>query len=230
MNDAADALRQSQIAFQGRMVAGATHEMQNHLAVIKECNGLVRDLLKQGRLRQKAIKRCVEISSSIEARAVRAAETIDVLNSFAHRGDDAVTSFGVNSLVEELVVLLTRAASQSTISLEAAPGKEVPSIINSPSLLEYLLFSLVAPLIDALEKNGSVVFSTSPAELAGVEIKITAEPTLSSLPEAALMKSALLGECLSKLAATISFESTTGSRRDILLTVPSLAEESQRAH
>ena len=37
--------RELQLAYLGKLMAGLSHELKNHLAIIKESNGLIEDLL-----------------------------------------------------------------------------------------------------------------------------------------------------------------------------------------
>ena len=220
-------LCQGQIAFQGRIVAGATHEFQNHLAVIKEYGGLINDLLNGKQANGKrVIKRCREISANINERANRAAVLADALNRFAHRGDAAVSAFRINDAVEDLIALLQRFAAQHNIALEAKYGGRVAEVINNPSLLQYLVFLLTAPLIDALGEGGKVTLSTSAAKDKTPVIEIKAEGTTSSLADTGPAPE-FLKECLNELAATLSLDAAKKKIRKYTLSIPSLAETRQ---
>lgn len=220
-------LCQEQIAFQGRIVAGATHEFQNHLAVIKEYSGLINDLLngKQADGKQ-VIKRCREITANINERANRAAALADALNRFAHRGDAAVSAFRINDAVEDLIALLQRFAAQHNIALEAKYGGRVAELMNNPSLLQYLVFLLTAPLIEALGEGGKVTLSTSAAKDKTPVIEIKAEGTTSSLADTGPAPE-FLKDYLNELAATLSLDTTRKKIRKYTLSIPSLTETRQ---
>lgn len=220
-------LCQEQIAFQGRIVAGATHEFQNHLAVIKEYSGLINDLLNGKQADGKrVIKRCSEITATINERANRAAVLADALNRFAHRGDAAVSAFRINDAVKDLIVLLQRFASQHNIALEAKYGRRLAEVINNPSLLQYLVFLLTAPLIESLGEGGKVTLSTSAGKDKSPEIEIKAEGTTSSLADTGPAPE-IFKECLNQLAGNFSLDTAKKKIRKYTLSIPSLAETRQ---
>lgn len=224
MNGRDDSLLQARIAFHGRIVASATHEFQNHFAVIKEYNGLIGDLLRSGKSDPGgAIKRCVEISASINDRADRAARLMDTLNRFAHRGDVAVAGFKVDDVVAELVALLQRTADQNRISLRESRAKGAPEITNNPSLLQYLLWSLLAPLLESLAENSRITISASRRKdgAAVIEIKTRGQATAAAGSEPSV--AGLVAAVLDGLGASLSRESGRGDREEIQLAVPSLA-------
>lgn len=215
-------LCQEQIAFQGRIVAGATHEFQNHLAVIKEYSGLINDLLSSKQSDGKRInKRCREITANINERANRAAALVDALNRFAHRGDAAVSTFRINDAVDDLIVLLRRFASQHNIALEGKYGRKVSEVKNNPSLLQYLIFLLTAPLIEALGEGGKVILSTSTGADKIPVIEIRAEGMTSSTVDNGPAPE-LLKRSLSELKGTLSLDITKKKISKYTLSVASL--------
>lgn len=224
MNSSDDLFRQGQIAFHGRIIADATHEIQNHFAVIKEYSGLIGDLLQsKQRMINRVNKRCAEITKSINERADRAAEMVDALNGFSHRGDKAVCPFKVNETTAELTVLLQRHAALRRVALELAAGTETAAVTNDPSILQYLLFSLITPLLDAMEENGSIALHISMEKGGTATINIVADGEMSESPEPDLMANETLEKCLEKLAAGISLNKDNGDHIQILLNIPSLA-------
>lgn len=219
-----DALfRRGQLAFQGRIIADATHEIQNHFAVIKEYSGLAGDLLQsKQRVMSRVNKRCTEITKSICERADRAAEMVDALNGFAHRGDAPVSRFKVNEIAAELTLLLQRHAALRRVSLMQVAGKDAV-VTNDPSVLHYLLFSLITPVLDAMEENGSINMSVSMEKGGSVMINIVAAGEMSGSPEQDLMANETLDKCLEMLAAGISLNADSGDHIQILLSIPSIA-------
>lgn len=224
MNAHDDSLLRARLAFNGNIVASATHEFQNHFAVIKEYNGLIGDLLRAGKPGMgSTIKRCLEISVSINDRADRAAALMDILNRFSHRSDTILTAFRVDEVVMDLVALMQRTALQKCIELVGSRSQGVPLITNNPSLLQYLLWLLLTSLLDTLAENSRVTVSVSGNKdgAASVQIK-TRGPVTES--DGAITMSAALAE----LGASISRESGRGDRAEIRLIVPSLSAAASR--
>lgn len=221
MTKPADALRHSQIAFQSDIVAKATHEFQNHLAVVKEYSGLIRDLLHTSKPDKHTLKRCAEISQSMEERAQEASALVDVLNRFAHRGDFPLMTFRVNDVVADLVTLLSRTAAQHKLSLQADLGNALEETYNDPFLLQYLLFSLASPLIETLGEDGKIIFSTS-AAAGKARIRLAGVPGgAESLPEET-KATGLLDVCTAELSATLSSGTAPEGGQEFVVLLPSL--------
>lgn len=210
MNEMEESLHRSQIAFQGKIVAGATHEFQNHLAVIKEYNGLIRDLLGARKPDKKIIKRCVEISKSVEERTNQAAELTDRLNSFAHRGDQSQTRFRVDQAVIELAALIQREAAAHKVTLSVVSRGGAVSLVNNPVLFEYLIFELTSRALETLFAGGSINIAVLATEDTAI-VRISAEPFDHEVPGEMLV-SPEVAFCLNELGATI----TTGIKGPLL--------------
>ncbi|MCK5515752.1 MAG: hypothetical protein KAI39_02670, partial [Desulfobulbaceae bacterium] len=92
-------LRDSQLAFLGKLLAGYTHELKNHLAIINESSGLMDDLLEMsGGGDEKLHKRFKKIIATIGERISRANTMAMYLNRVAHRMDFPLSSCNVNDL------------------------------------------------------------------------------------------------------------------------------------
>lgn len=215
---------QARIAFHGRIVADATHEIQNHFAVIKEYNGLIGDLLqsKQHDM-DSCVKRCREITANINDRARLAADMVDILNRFTHKGDAARSRFRVEEVVEDLVLLLQRLASRRKITLEATHGRKVPEVSSDGSLLQFLIYSLVAPMIEELPENGRISVSTEKGKGKVPSIMVTSEGGSPSLMEQDLMSPEIMSVCLSRLEGSFLVEDAGRKRLKLVLSIPSLS-------
>lgn len=151
-------LRDMQLAFIGRLMAGLSHENKNHLAIIKESCGLIEDLLlieEAGRL--KNIERYSKIISSINDRISLAAEMCRFLSSFSHRMDHPLSAFSIIEVLQEEIYLLNRFARQRQVQLEFTFEKDILAIFNNPSLLQFLFFCIIWPELEALEAGGRIL-------------------------------------------------------------------------
>ncbi|MHB9111560.1 MAG: sensor histidine kinase [Thermoleophilia bacterium] len=222
MNLLEDDLCQARIAFHGRIVADATHEIQNHFAVIKEYNGLIGDLLQsQQHDMDSCVRRCLVITGNINERARLAADMVDILNRFTHRGDTARSLFRVEEVVEDLVSLLQRSASQHRISLEASHGRNVPEVSSDASLLQFLVYSLTSPLIEALPENGRISISTERGKGKIPQVTLTSQGGAPSLMEHELMEPELMSACLSRLNGIFSADDAGRKGKKLTLSIPS---------
>jgi signal transduction histidine kinase len=119
------------------------------------------------RLRQRFKK----IIGTIGERISRANTMATYLNRIAHRMDFPLSQCNVNDLLIEELALMERFAAMKNIAFDKNLQKEVPSIYNNPSLLQFIIFSLVNELIEKLA-TGAVIQLFSNAKGEGVEIRI----------------------------------------------------------
>ncbi len=109
----------SKTAFMGKITAGATHEMKNVLAIIKESAGLMEDLLSVGQegsfpFREKFLK----ILSRISDQVTRGVNLANALNGFAHNPDQPIATVDINALIAELIFLCQRFALSKRLTLK----------------------------------------------------------------------------------------------------------------
>lgn len=219
----ADDLCQARIAFHGRIVADATHEIQNHFAVIKEYNGLIGDLLQpKTHDLEGCVNRCREITDNINERARLAAKMVDILNRFTHRGDTASSQFRVEEVVEDLVLLMQRSAGRKRITLEASHGRKVPEVTNDASLLQFLIYSLIEPVIDALPEQGTIRLSTERGKGKIPQVIMTSAGGPPELLKQELLAPEFMTQCLSRLEGSLSQEDSGRKGPILVLSLTSL--------
>ena len=156
-----EVLRLLQLSFIGKIIAGFTHEVKNHIAIIKESAGLMEDILKFGKKEKIDQGQFLEIIGSVGEQIERSLELFSHLNRFAHRMDDSRVSFDVNEALEDLISLLSRFARQRKISFEREFQKDIPAIRNDPALLQFLVFCYIEEAMTKLDKNSRIILSTS---------------------------------------------------------------------
>lgn len=154
-------MKELQFRFIGKIIAGFTHELKNHLAIIKESGGLQQDLLSMSKKpdRDEIQKFLRSVDSQIE----KSLQLITFLNRFAHRMDSQCSSFDVNDVIEELVALLARVAYQKRVEFTKDFEPGIQPIHSNPSMLQLLLFLIIEGLMDGFEKGGSITVRTSSA-------------------------------------------------------------------
>jgi len=155
-------LRESQLVFLGKLLAGYTHELKNHLAIINESSGLMDDLLMMSeegdeKLHLRFRKIIVTIGERISAANIMAM----YLNRIAHRMDSPLSHCNVNDLLTEELALMERFGAMKNISFDKNLQKEIPSVYNNPSLLQFIIFSLVNDLMERLTSGSVIRFSSS---------------------------------------------------------------------
>ena len=109
----------SKTAFMGKITAGATHEMKNVLAIIKESAGLMEDLLNVGQEESFPIReKFLRILSRIGDQVTRGVNLVNALNGFAHNPDQSVATVDINHLIVELISLCQRFALSKKLTLK----------------------------------------------------------------------------------------------------------------
>ncbi len=142
-------------AFVARLTAGATHELRNVLAIVKESGGLVQDLLAIG---ASADGRADAALGRIEAQVARGAELLTSLNRLAHGLDEAEVAVDLGEAVEHAVVLCRRYARQRERGLEARGGEAVTVTATANGLDVFrALVAGVEWCVEALVQGGTVV-------------------------------------------------------------------------
>lgn len=174
-------LRDSQLTFLGKLLAGYTHELKNHLAVINESSGLMDDLLEMSEVGDEKLHlRFKKIIGTIGERISSANTMAMYLNRVAHRMDFPLSQCNVNNLLIEELALIERFGAMKNISFDKHLQKEIPSIHCNPSLLQFIIFSLVSELIEKIA-SGTVIQFFSDIKGENIEICIeSAGPFIGS--------------------------------------------------
>jgi len=215
-------LREMQLAFIGKLMAGLSHEFKNHLAIIKELNGLIEDLLILEVPEQSVnSERFKKIIPGINERIAQAAEMCRVLSGFSHRMDQPLSSINVSDVLQEEIYLLRRFAQQKQVHIESSFDADLPAIFNDPSLLQFAVFCVVWPALELLEKGGRVVI-TGTGKNQSVEITAILEGKMER-PENDTPWEAVLPQVLEILGAEFSRRINEDGNEDVAITISSIA-------
>lgn len=169
-----DEVRNLHLQCVGKIIAGFTHEVKNYLAIINESAGLIGDMIQMGKQSQQDAAEYLQIIRSIEEQIARANQHFRYLNRFAHRMDTELSSFDINESLEELVALVARFANQDNITIEKSFQDEIPLVYSSPSLFQFVVFSILQERFSRLDKNSTITIQTALSDHT-VQIEITPE-------------------------------------------------------
>jgi len=221
-NNNENILRDSQLASLGKMLAGYSHELKNHLAIINESAGLMDDLLEMGSIDdEQSVQRFKRSISLIWERISQADIMAKHMNSFAHKMDVPVSNFDVNELLIEELAFLDRFFWIKSASLHKELQPDLPTVSNNPSLLQFVIFTYIHKIVAGIEAGGEIALSS---QMQGKNILIIIEaPNLSALtidqdscsPDAAAIKYAL-----NKMGIAIMEETLADDRHKTTLTIP----------
>jgi len=214
-------LREMQLAFVGKLMAGLSHEFKNHLAIIKELNGLIEDLLLLEEPGQSSnSERYKKIISGINERIAQAAEMCRFLSGFSHRMDQPLSSLSVTDVLEEKIYLLRRFAQQKQVELISSFDDDLPAIFNDPSLLQFAIFCIVWPALELLEPGGRISIKVI-RKGQSVEILVRLEGTMQR-PEDNTPWEDMLPEVLQMLGAELSRRIDQDGNEEVAVTISSI--------
>jgi len=216
-----DRLRKMQLAFVGKLMAGLSHEFKNHLAIIKELNGLIEDLLLLEEPEQRTnSERYKKIISGINERIAQAAEMCRFLSGFSHRMDQPLSLLSVTDVLQEKIYLLRRFARQKQVDLFASFEEDLPVIYNDPSLLQFAFFCIIWPALE-LMGEGDRISITGARKGESVEIVVTLAGAMKR-PEDDTPWEDMLPEVLQILGADLSRRIDPEKNEEVVVIISSI--------
>lgn len=161
--EAEKGLRSLQLESSGRMMAGFSHDMKNHLGIIRESNGLIGDVLEFGGVHgeEAVLERLQKAVEAVERRIATAAEMLHHLSGFAHRTDTARSTFDPNVLLVETFAFLQRFARLRKIGFELSAGEGVPPVYTEPALVQHVVYRLVMHCLGRMEAGENMELTTA---------------------------------------------------------------------
>jgi C4-dicarboxylate-specific signal transduction histidine kinase len=148
-------------AFVAKITAGATHEIRNVLAIIKESAGLVTDVIDSlgGRPLSNPDK-VVRAVGRIDAQVSRGAALLANLNRFAHSLDRAHEETDLNQEVQQTAFLCQRLARQGRHQIQVQTGDQALTVGLNLLWLQMALFAAAERCLDQLPEAGTVTIRT----------------------------------------------------------------------
>jgi len=144
-------------AFLGKLTAGATHEIKNVLATIKESCGLADDLLSisppESWPHQEKLARSF---STIKAQVFRGTALVDRLNRLAHSPDEELASLDLQKEMELAAFLAERWTRQKDASITIEADGERFQLETDPLGLQMALFAAIQCCLDRLDLGGAI--------------------------------------------------------------------------
>lgn len=149
----------SQFSFIGKVLSVCSHEINNHLAVMKESAGLIEDLLQSGN--KPSPKDIIKIIRTIETQIEKSADICDKLHGFGHDMGRPSPAFSPNNILEELLVLIHRLAYQKRISIEKDFARWTPAVQSDQLKLQFTAFCVIEKYLRRLDKNSRIIVKTT---------------------------------------------------------------------
>lgn len=149
-------LRLAQMKRRGFVISGFTHDIKNHLAVIRESSGLLEDYILMYDLPPEIIEKFTPICKKIERRVTASVEMCQTLNAWGHRTDTTTQSFNLKELILEQLFFLHRNAALKEVELSFDNDKSDGSMINQAPLIQFIFSDLFLTLLDRTEANTTI--------------------------------------------------------------------------
>ena len=225
------------LASVGELAAGIAHEINNPVAIMVEEAGWMGDLLEEEEFR--ASENLAEFDRAIkqiQTQGKRCKEITHKLLSFARQTDTTVQDIHIKELLEELVALSTQRAKYSMVDIQTDFPDDLPSLKESVSELQQVIFNLINNALDAMENDGGTLTISSHRKENYIMVKVS--DTGKGIPEANLDrlfdpffttkpvgKGTGLGlsicyGIIDKMGGKIEVESTVGAGTTFLVSIP----------
>jgi len=147
--------------FTGRIISLFVHEINNHLATLRESSGLGDDLMNTRTLSDKEkLKEIESLIHAIENRVGHASSLVRVFGDFGSHMADPGDSLDINLAIEGLHPFFSKIARQNNLSIQSAYDRNLPSVRGSFSLMQCLLFAIFENLCTSLVPQTAVRIST----------------------------------------------------------------------
>jgi nitrogen fixation/metabolism regulation signal transduction histidine kinase len=144
-------------AFVAQVTAGATHEIRNILAIVKESAGLIEDLIyafnKRGSLDQEKLTRSL---GRIDAQVARGTELLSNLNRFAHSLDPVQDPIDVARELQQVVSLCEFHARRKRHVLTVQPARQKLTVAIDPFRFQMSVFAAVGCCLEQLSEGSTV--------------------------------------------------------------------------
>jgi len=204
-----DKLTTSQFNFIGTILSLFSHEMNNHLAIVKNSVGLIGDFIRMGKTTRRDLHDMLKTIRSIEDQIDESSYFCDSLSGFGHGMEEPISDFSVHRSMEEVIVLLRRLASQRKVQFEKNFTANIPLIHNNPLKIQFLIFCFIERNLRRLDKNSKIIIKTT---YSNNSIGITIIPKGNFVKdEEGLCKDEVYQELITQLGGSISQETTDGA-------------------
>ena len=151
-------VRANELAFFGKIAAGVTHELKNVLAIIKESNGLMADLLAMLKETPFVYREKFQRSiGRIEEQVRRGTEITSRFNGFAHGVDHPVASIDLNVIVAQTVLLAARFARLQHVELRGALSDRPVMLVINPFRVQMALTRAIEVFTGCMSGGGSIL-------------------------------------------------------------------------
>jgi hypothetical protein len=165
----------SQVQVLSRALTDVAHDIQNHLAAIKESAGWMEDLIRlKNKKRFGWIRRLVKrddperlailpflaILETIQDRVDRGSALNKRFSRFAHRQEETWSIFSANKALEEIEDVLSGEAKEKGLHFAIKLADSAAMIETDPPGFQLAVFAWMEEMTEGLESGGQVLLET----------------------------------------------------------------------
>ncbi|MFO8058321.1 MAG: hypothetical protein R6V10_13595 [bacterium] len=194
----------TELQFFGKIVAAATHEINNVLSIVNENTGLLADLLAAGGKKGVPKEKVNSINESIEKHLERGKNIISHLNRFAHSVDRETARVELEEVLQNMALLSERYTRQqkASIKLEPADGRIV--LDTDAFVLRNAVFICLSSYLEGAEPGYEVIVSFG-KENDTVALSFSG-PVIKDVED----KKEILSRLMDELSGSLSFDTGAG--------------------
>lgn len=145
--------RSEKLASIGKLAAGVAHEINNPLTGILTNASLLLDDLKDGDSKKDDVQ--VIVNETIRCR-----EIVKRLLDFARQTKPQKTSTNINSLIDNIVLLVRNQTSFRNVNIERVLSENIPEIMADKDQIQQVFINFVLNASDAMPNGGEIKIST----------------------------------------------------------------------
>ena len=168
--------------FIGRLLGLLSHELNNHLAILRESIGLADDILSAKNMPEK--KRLDDLTAlvrSLDEKLNRPIAIVRHVGDLSLQIEQDAAGHEADLIVDRLLSLIQRMAIQRKIIVRKSFAGHAIGLSSDPLLMQFLLFALLDNLYSALDSGGRVTIDTARKGKDYI-IRITSEQTPLTMP------------------------------------------------
>lgn len=150
------------LTFAGRVISIFNHELKNHLAVVRESAGLIRDSIEFRKHPEKNDpKEYLKTVSIIEEQILRTVDLMTGFGRFAAGLESGTTSFDLCEALNQLISLMNRHLRQKEMVIERDFKQGLPNLTGDVADIQYVAWLIIMEAMELVLRRGRVAIAVS---------------------------------------------------------------------
>jgi hypothetical protein len=173
-------MRERELRYFGRVLAGQCHELVNALNIAHELCGLHEDTLPRALEGQVgAVEKLGSLARRMQIQIARCHAILRVLSRFAHSVDELEGAYDAREIVERAVFLAARQARLRQTELQTVlPQGGVPLVDHNPFRLQQAIHEGIELLLEGAAQGRRITASLTPDPFGAVVTLESGDPLL----------------------------------------------------